>query len=162
MPEQKEYLDMMCRSLEKKKEMLNQLVLLNAEQGQIIRDDEMDMADFSRNVEKKTEIIEQLDKLDEGFEALYNRIREELLSNRAAYRQEIVRLQKLISEITDRSASIQAAELRNKQKIEKHFALLHKNVKKTRVSNKAAASYYKNMSSAQAPSPPNIDIRSNN
>lgn len=161
MPEQ-QYLEMMRQSLVKKKQMLDQLVLLTSEQAVIIQEKELNKDEFSRNVELKSEIIEQIDKLDEGFDLLYTRVKEELHNNRQFYRQEILELQKLISEVTDRSMVIQAAEQRNKQKIEAHFSLLHKNVKETKISNKAAASYYKNMSNTHVVAPTNIDIRSKN
>lgn len=162
MPEQTQYLEMMRQSLVKKKQILDQLILLTSEQTVIIQEKDLNTNDFSRNVEVKTEIIEQLDKLDEGFDALYTRVREELLNNRQLYRNEILELQKLISEVTDRSMAIQAAEQRNKQKIEAHFSLLHKNLKETKISNKAATSYYKNMSNTHMVEPINIDIRSKN
>lgn len=162
MPEQTQYLEMMRQSLVKKKQILDQLILLTSEQTVIIQEKDLNTNDFSRNVEVKTEIIEQLGKLDEGFDALYTRVREELLNNRQLYRNEILELQKLIGEVTDRSMAVQAAEQRNKQKIEAHFSLLHKNLKETKISNKAAASYYKNMSNTHMVEPINIDIRSKN
>lgn len=161
MSEQKKYLEMMIQSLEKKINILNSLVLLNTEQSAIIQEQEMNLDTFSRNVEQKAEAIEQLNRLDEGFEAVYDRIKAELLHHKDSYKNEIAIMKKLISEITDRSMCIQAAEQRNKQDIEKHFSLLHKNVKESKVSSSAAASYYKSMSNSHVVEPRNIDIRSN-
>lgn len=161
MPEQKQYLAMMIQCLEKKIGILDSLMIKNAEQKSLVDQDEIDMEAFSANVDDKAELIEQLGRLDEGFEALYGRVREVLLTQRKDYAPQIKRLQQLITMITDRSIGIQAAELRNKQEIEKHFSLLHKNVKDSKISSKAAANYYKSMSNAHVVEPRSIDIRSN-
>ena len=80
------------------------------------------MDELDANMSLKDGLIQKLLKLDEGFEMLYERIREQLLGNKDAYKSQIKSLQQLISQVTEKSVSIQAQEARNKKLIETYFA----------------------------------------
>ena len=41
-------------------------------------------------------MIKELGKLDQGFETVYDRVREELLRDKARYRMEIIRMKELV------------------------------------------------------------------
>ena len=95
---------------------------------------------------KCSEIIQKLTELDEGFEALYERIREQLLTNKDAYKDQIRRIQGLISEVTEKGVSIKAQETRNKKLVEDYFIRERRELQKGRNASRTAYGYYKNMS----------------
>jgi hypothetical protein len=57
----------------------------------------------------------------------------------------------------EKSASIQAAEVRNKALIEKRFAESHQRIGQSRTSSRIARDYYKNMQQAQVVAPAFLD-----
>ena len=63
----------------------------------------------------------RLDKLNEGFESVYERVRGELQNNKELYRDEILVMQELISTITGKAVKIEAEQNRNKANAEKMF-----------------------------------------
>ena len=79
------YVQMMRESLEKKIRILEEIRLLNREQNQILQDDNATPDQFDENIDKKQVLIDQLTGLDNGFQQMYNRVREALNSNRALY-----------------------------------------------------------------------------
>ena len=83
--------------------------------------------------------------MDDGFEQVYNRVKSILADEKEAYREEIKQMQGLIREITDKSATVQAQEQRNRELAVKKFSSVKKNIRKVRTSNKVANQYYKNM-----------------
>ena len=145
------YLSILKESLEKKLEALGHIEEINAAQTDMLKKEEFDMEAFDATVDEKDIYIKELGKLDEGFETLYDRIKEELLENRSKYSELIKQLQSLIGEITDKSVSIQAQENRNKTMLEKYFAKERQNLGQMRKSTKAAYGYYQNVNNNVAP-----------
>lgn len=146
------YLNILQESLEKKLEALKHIEEINHVQSETLRQEELDMEAFDRTVDEKDIYVEELNKLDEGFETLYGRVKEELSADRSKYTVQIRHLQKLISEITDKSVSIQAEESRNKALLENYFARQRKDLGKVRKSSKAAYGYYQNMNNKKTDS----------
>lgn len=146
------YLNILQESLEKKLEALKHIEEINHVQSETLRQEELDMETFDRTVDEKDIYVEELNKLDEGFETLYDRVKEELSADRSKYAVQIRHLQKLISEITDKSVSIQAEESRNKALLENYFARQRKDLGKVRKSSKAAYGYYQNMNNKKTDS----------
>ena len=117
--EKSQYISIMIQSLKKKSAVLDTIMELNIQQKEELENPALDPDDFDRTVEKKAEQIQQLELLDNGFQELYEKVREELQSNREAYREDIACMQEYIRKLTDKSATIQAqimALLRNLQK----------------------------------------------
>ena len=110
-----------------------------------------------KNIEEKDTLINELNKLDEGFESLYAHIKEQLLAGRHKYKAQIAVLQKKIAEVTEKSVAIQAQEARNKKLAESYFAKAKQELKKGRRSSKAALDYYKSMNKTQMVSPQFMD-----
>ena len=81
---------------------------------------------FEKNVADKGEVVEKILQLDEGFNSVFNRIKEELQNNKKKYAKDIERLKTLVASVTELGVRIQAQELRNKQLVEKD---LHRCVK---------------------------------
>lgn len=147
MEDNRQYLQIMIESLQKKQQVLDAIMRANDRQTAILHQDEADWEAFDEYAEQKTELIDQLDQLDDGFESLYNHIKEALSDDagRTAYQNEIRQMQDLIRELTEKSMSIQASEARNKQLVEQKFARQRQQLKTGRLSSKAAMDYYKNM-----------------
>ena len=90
-------------------------------------------------------LIYKLEKLDDGFEMVYEKVREELNLNKDAYKDEIKRMQDLITKITELSTCIQAQEVRNKTAVESVFKSERDRIKATRSGAKALKSYSDSM-----------------
>ena len=140
-----EYTRMMVESLDKKVELLKQLQGLNLEQKNILEDYDSLPEELDENMDKKSAIIDRLDKMDEGFQSLFDKVKEELDNKREAYAEDIRCMQELIKEITDLSADVQAKEMRNKELAKKRFSYVRNQIKETRHNQKAVATYYNNM-----------------
>ena len=146
--EKSQYISIMIQSLKKKSAVLDTIMELNIQQKEELENPALDPDDFDRTVEKKAEQIQQLELLDNGFQELYEKVREELQSNREAYREDIACMQEYIRKLTDKSATIQAQEARNKDLMTQKFASVRKQVKEGRKSQKVVNQYYKSMMKA--------------
>ena len=146
--EKSQYISIMIQSLKKKSAVLDTIMELNIQQKEELENPALDPDDFDRTVEKKAEQIQQLELLDNGFQELYEKVREELQSNREAYREDIACMQEYIRKLTDKSATIQAQEARNKDLMTQKFASVRKQVKEVRKSQKVVNQYYKSMMKA--------------
>lgn len=146
--EKNQYILMMIQSLKKKNQILDAIIQINRHQREELEDPTLDPDDFDRTFEKKAEQIEALETLDVGFQELFERIKEELEQNREAYREEIKQMQDLICKLTEKSADIQAQEVRNKNLMEQKFDAVRGQVKEVRKSQKVVNQYYKNMMKA--------------
>lgn len=142
-------LQLLIETLEKKKAVLARLIILNEEQTEILAADKFDLDTFNANTDAKAEQIEQLEKLDHGFDATFNRIREELLANQKQYAVQIKQMQKLIQETVDQGASVYTGEHRNKQMVERQFQMKRAEIKAGRSGSKAAYDYYRTMNKSK-------------
>lgn len=139
------YIKILMESLEKKEVILNAIVQANQRQADILKAESLDMDEFDKNADEKSNLITELDSLDQGFEAVYERIRSELLANKDNYKSEIAILQQQISNITDLGVTIQTQEARNKQAAEKSFQRARTAINSGKSSSKIAMDYYKTM-----------------
>ena len=126
--------------------MLDRIVEANKEQKDILSQEEMDTDRFEANLNEKGNLIDELNLLDDGFQEIYGRIKDVISTNRDAYKEEIKQMQKLISDITERSVTIRAEEERNRQLATKQFDSMRGNIGSAKRSRQAANSYYSNMS----------------
>ena len=115
------YLGILEESLQKKLKVLEEIAAYNQEQEQLLRKESVSLEELDENMSHKDELIRKVTALDEGFETLYERIKEQLLADKDAYKEQIRKLQQLISQVTEKGVSIQAQESRNKKLIEDYF-----------------------------------------
>ena len=139
------YMDMLVDCLEKKNQILDNLIVLNKKQTALIQDEEFSLSEFDKCVEEKGILIDNILKLDSGFEGLYNKVGKTVADNPSAYKEQLGRMQKLITEVTEKSISIQAEEERNKAMIEKRFSRERNRIKSGRSQSKVAMDYYNSM-----------------
>lgn len=144
--ETENYLQIMINSLKKKKNVLQQIVAYNNEQESIVMASEFDGDKFQKNMEDKSDCIDELNMLDDGFQSVYDRVKSELQEYKLNHKDDIFILQQLIKEVTSLSATIQAQESRNKLQIERKFRQLRSETKTAKRSVSMANKYYKNMS----------------
>ena len=147
------YLDIMIDSLAKKEELLKQIVDYNEIQQTIVTASEFKEEAFEKNIadkgavmiEEHQAVVEKILRLDEGFNSVFNRIKEELQTNKKKYAKDIERLKTLVASVTELGVRIQAQELRNKQLVEKRFAQMRKELSQAKRTTSTANAYYKSV-----------------
>lgn len=153
------YIQIMIESLQKKAEKLDEIMEKNKEQAELLKEADFSVELFDQNVEEKAELIAQLEMLDAGFDRTYEHVREELVSKegKEKYKNEIKTMQQLITELTEKSVSIQAQESRNKQMVEAVFKSEREKIKAVKLGSKAAIDYYRSMNHTNFISPQFVD-----
>lgn len=151
------YLTILAESLQKKAAVLDKMEAENKLQEQMLKEETFSYDEFDAAVDRKGKLIEELTALDDGFDTLYQKIREELLHNKDAYKEQITELKKLVTLVTEKSVRLQAQEARNKQLVERTFSREKKELRFGRKNSGAAYSYYKNMSKGNVVMPQFMD-----
>ena len=135
----------MIDGLKKKILILNQIIGYNYKEKQLLQNEPFDMGNFDANMKEKATILDQLILLDDGFTAVFNRVKVELDNNRYQYEEQIKQMKILISKVTELSVKIQSEEARNKELAHKQFSSIKKEVKLANRSERMASQYYKAM-----------------
>lgn len=149
----------LLQSLEKKAQLLDKMIEQNSVQEGILKQDDLDMDVFDEAVNKQGTYLEEMDRLDQGFEAVYDRVRGELLQDKDRYRVEITRMKELIQQITDKIVTINAGNMRNKALAENQFKKKRISIGTGASKNKAARNYYNNMNNLNFVSPQFYDSK---
>ena len=140
------YLQILIESLEKKNAVLEQIIELDKQQAEISAHQPMDMKAYDKVVDAKSDLIDEINKLDDGFSNTFALIGDEVKNNPDQYREQVQALQELIREAVDKGVTIEAQEKRNRAALETVFAMKRHEIKQMKKSNSAAAKYYKSMS----------------
>ncbi len=152
------YIDMMIKSLDEKIKILSDITNENAKQKEILSTSgDVDVDAFRKSIDNKGELIEKINKLNDGFDSLYEYVRNELQDNKEKYSKDISLMQDLIRRITELSTSIKAEEVRNKALAEKYFRDKRNSLKNNQKGNDVAYSYYETMSKSRVIMPQFID-----
>lgn len=151
------YLKLLIESLEKKLNILRIIQDLSSRQADILKSPEVSLEQYDKCVDEKDQLVKELSKLDDGFEQLYDNIKEELLTNKKQYQSQIGILQDLISRLTEKSCTLQAQEERNKALLDNYFRNEREALRGGRKASKAALDYYQNMSGNKMVSPQFLD-----
>ena len=141
----KEYLKAMITGLDAKAECLKKLQQKTDAQTELLREENMDWDAFDALVDEKDVLIDELDKLDDGFQTVFDRIKDDLLAHKDENKAAIAKLQEQIKAVTAQSTSLMATEQRNKALAESKFASVKKNIRQSKATSKVAANYYANM-----------------
>ncbi len=139
------YIDVIIDGLHKKNEVLDEIIIMNGKQKEILSAEEFDMDLLEGNLEKKAELVEKLNHLDDGFTSVYDRIKEELPKHKEECADRIAVMKELISQITDKTVKIQSDEARNKAIAEQFFSKSKREAGNARRSSTMANNYYKSM-----------------
>lgn len=141
----KTYVVAMIESLKSKIEILKEIRQKDAEQLEIIKAEQFIPEQFDKTVDEKDVLIYKLNKLDNGFQIVFDNLRDQIENNKAELADEIREMQRLISEITELSTTVQAEEARNKAALEAYFNGEHNKIKAGRSAVKAIKSYNQTM-----------------
>lgn len=143
--EKNPYIAVLVQSLKKKNEILDMIMMLNKRQKQELENPNLEPDEFDKTVEEKAKLVDELNKLDDGFKEVFEKTREDLEQHKAQYADEIKEMQEYIRKLTEKSASIQAQEMRNKDLMTQKFSSIRKQAREVRTSQKVVNQYYKNM-----------------
>lgn len=149
----------LLQSLEKKTLLLDRMIQQNSVQEEILKADDLDMDAFDEAINKQGSYLEELDRLDQGFEAVYDRVRQELIQDKERYRAEITRMKELIQQITDKIVTLNAGNMRNKVLAENQFKKKRISIGTGASKNRAARNYYNNMNNLNYVSPQFYDSK---
>lgn len=140
------YINILKDTLKKKIYLLDELLEETYRQEQAISLAEADVDAFQEGIEKKEPVILQLNKLDDGFELVYEKFGAAIKENKQSYREDILELQSYIKKVMEKSTLLQGMEKSNKIKLESYLSQKKVEVRAYKVSNQAVGNYYKNMS----------------
>ncbi|WP_147368126.1 hypothetical protein [Butyrivibrio sp. CB08] len=140
-------MDLLEESLVKKIEVMKKIQLENVRQKELLSDPEhLQLEDFDKTLDTKGEYIDELLRLDEGFQSLFDRVKADVGDRKDQFADQIKRMQDMIQEITGLSASIEAEEHRNKRLAEQYFQISRTQMNQSKQSSAAAFNYYQTMS----------------
>ena len=80
------YVKMLRESLEKKIAILNNIESANEDQARILSDQMSTPDEFQENLEIKGRLIAEIDRIDSGFQELFNRVKEVFSTDKESYR----------------------------------------------------------------------------
>ncbi len=149
----------LIEGLEKKDKILDRILEEDDRQETLLKAEPFDLDAFEETIDAQNRLTVELEQQDKGFEALYDRLRQDLLDNRAAYSVQIARMQELISQITDKVVTINAANLRIRQMTERQFAMEKETIRQGITTSKVAKGYYNNMNNLNYVAPQFYDSK---
>lgn len=149
--ENQTYISMMEDSLRKKKSILTSLYDQTKEQEMLLSADEMDVDRFEKLLDEKGIGIDELNKLDDGFDSLYKKLEQELMGNQESYKEEISRMKSLITDVTDLGTKIQVLERKNHDRFQQYISSEREKLKAANKSQQTAMTYARNMSDRHKP-----------
>lgn len=146
MENQKRDIIIIKECLEKKERILNNLMEMTRQQEEYLSGSGFDMDVFNQMIDVKDEMIDELNTVDDGFEATYERIGSYLKENQELHTLDIRDIQNRVREITRLSVSLQALEERNRAALEKALASKNKEIHSFRKGSEMVNNYYQAMS----------------
>lgn len=139
------YINVLITSLRKKVSILERLVKVTDEEEILLKKEGVTIEEIEEKEQEKGKYLESLELADEGFEKVFQRIKDEFEENKYQYEEEIKTMQTLIKKITDMTVKIQAQEVRNKQLMEFFFQQKKREIRSFHNSNRSVQQYHQNM-----------------
>ena len=140
------YLQILIESLEKKIAVLDKVIELDKQQAELSSHQPMDMKAYDKTVDEKGELIDEINRLDDGFSSTFELIGDEVKNNPDKYKEKVETLQNLIREAVDKGVAIEVQEKRNRAALENVLRMKRNEIKQMKKSSSAATKYYKAMS----------------
>ena len=144
-----DYVQILLESLIRKEEILDKIIKKNAAQTECISDkayEDVNWDAFNLLVTEKEILIDRINIMDEGFQNLFDRVKDQLEDNKDKYAEQISKMQECIKRLSDKSVEIQTGEERNRRTIDTLMQGQRKAIRTTRNSLKVADSYQQAMS----------------
>lgn len=145
------YISMMTDALKRKKSVLTILYEKTKEQEVLLKNEEMDVDGFEMLLEEKGTQIDELNKIDDGFDSLYRKLEKELMGHQELYREEIGVMKELITQVTEIGTKIQVLEKKNHERFQKYISGEREKVRAANKSHQTAMTYAQNMSGHHKP-----------
>lgn len=139
------YLQVMADSMKKKEAVLRKIISLNEEQQKLLERDDFAEDMLRQSIDAKGECIDELTRLDEGFQSLYNHVKTELEIHKDNYRDEIKEMKSLITRVTELSVKAEVQEKRNKQLMDGKLSAIRQNLSSAKKTASMANTYYQTM-----------------
>ncbi len=117
------YLTILIDSQKKKLEMLDRITEICDRHDECLREEVPDMDEYNELMKQKGSLIEEMNRLDDGFVALYDRIAPALRENPGLYEVRLRELKSLIRQVSNKTALIQAHELRIQTRVDRLASL---------------------------------------
>ena len=146
MDELNTYLNILIDTIKMKIDMFKNIYKITGEQEQMLNGD-FDTELFQKTIDEKQKYIDEVKKLDFGFETTYKKIGNEVSNNKEKYKDQIVLLKQSISQVMELGVKIQLQEENNKTKSMGKFSVKKSEVKTYKKSKSTVAAYYKNINS---------------
>ena len=154
-----QYLNSLIEGLKAKENMLDELTALTEKQQTIVSEDKIDWDAFDAIVDEKSDIIEKLNQNDEGFTAVFDRIKDDLKSQMGKYSSYIEQIKSGIANVTNKSTSLMALEQRTKTRVENAFKRQKKEYNNSKTSSRVATNYYNAMNKMNFVDPQLMDSK---
>lgn len=139
------YFILLKDTLKKKIGVLQELLQYTLLQEQIIDKGDIEKEEFLGTISEKDKQLNVLIQLDDGFDQVYQRIKESLLKYPKYFEADVKELKDLITIITDLNMKLQALEKRNKTKMDNVLIKKRLEIKNFKANNQMVSNYYKNM-----------------
>ncbi len=139
------YVDMMLDSLVKKEGILTSLLEYTRKQETLLKDENLDMDEFQSLIDQKGLLVDQLNEMDEVFDAMFRRLEQELNENREQYKQKIQKMQEILPRISELGIQIQALEQQNNVHFKKYVTEKKKVIRDFYVNSKTVSNYHQNL-----------------
>lgn len=139
------YVRMMLDILNKKEVSLQVLLELTTAQEKKLKEEIFDEDGFTELMDQKADQLRKIEEFDNGFQAIYNRVAEEIQNNKEEYKVQILEMQGLITRVTDYGVKLTALEEKNRATLEGRFREKKQSIRQFKVSKETANKYYKNM-----------------
>ena len=138
----KQYIQMMLESLQKKEQILKELIKKSDEQKDVLSAETVDWDAF------------------DNIESLFERVKGPLTEHKDMYKTEIGFMQATIRSLTEKSTELEALEQRNKTMVETRVAESRQSIKQSKLGSQAAIEYYQRMNKINVVDPQLMDKKS--
>lgn len=145
MAEETRYIHILRESLKKKERLLYNLQEITKQQADYIDGTAFEPEVFDELMDVKEQMIDELMDIEDGFAPMYERIRIYMQENQKELADDIREMQNRIREITTLSASIQALEERNRQRLEVIFSKQQQDIQQKKRNTEIVNTYYQSM-----------------
>jgi flagellar biosynthesis/type III secretory pathway chaperone len=139
------YLEILKDSLIKKIRILEEIVKIDDEQTTLFSIDKDNEERIRETFDRKSALIDEINRMDAGFESVFEKVKEQLDNRKDEYKKEIKEMQELIKRITDLSMHIEAQEKRNKSLVNGNLSSMRKELSNAKRSTSLAKQYYSTM-----------------
>ena len=145
MEQTRTYVNILKESLERKLNYLTDLLSLTKVQESLAKASPFDEDAFTETIDKKDVLIDNINEIDKGFTAVYERVRGEIQAAPENYREQLKEIQNLIRKCVDAGNEISTLEERNRASLEAAIAQGFKGMNQAKQSRSIASKYYQSM-----------------